>query len=268
MKLRVVPASRGAQWALQGIRLCLKQPLGFVSLLGLIATMVMLLLTLQIVGLIVVIAAMPMLWMCFMLATRRVMGGERITPSLLIEPLRDPGQRKNWLQLGLLYMLGTVLVTVVASLFGPGVEDLANAVETAAKSEVLVQDPVVLESMLWRLVLTIPLSLAFWHTPALVHWGKVPPIKALFFSLVASWRNLGAFVVYAGVWLGVLMAGGLVIQVVSAVSPEPLITNIAVVFLGMWMAAAFYASLYFTVVDCFEPPAQADSLVTPSSGQA
>jgi hypothetical protein len=43
-----------------------------------------------------------------------------------------------------------------------------------------------------------------------------------------------------------------------------------VVFTGMWIAAAFYSSLYFSVTDCFEPPegSAQESLETPSNGQA
>ena len=267
MKLKVVPASRGLQWAQQGIRLCMSQPLGFVSLLGMIATLVMLLLGFQILGLVLVVIAMPLLWMSFMLATRRVMAGERITPAVLIEAAKDSADRKNWLKLGAMYGLGTLLVTMVAGLLGPDIEALADAVERASQDTSLLSDPVVQENMIWRLALSLPLSLAFWHTPALVYWGRVPPVKALFFSAVASWRNLGAFVVYGGVWLAVLLAAGLVIQVLGSLFAAPLITNILMVFVGMWVGAAFYTSMYFSVVECFEPP-QADSLVTPSSEQA
>lgn len=267
MKLKVVPASRGLQWAQQGIRLCLSQPLGFVSLLGMIATLVMLMLGFQILGLVLVVIAMPLLWMSFMLATRRVMAGERITPAVLIEAAKAPADRKNWLKLGAMYGLGTLLVTVIAGVLGPDIEALADAVEQASQDSSLLSNPVVQENMLWRLALSLPLSLAFWHTPALVYWGRVPPVKALFFSAVASWRNLGAFVVYGGVWLAILLAAGLLIQVLGSLFAEPVITNILMVFVGMWVGAAFYTSMYFSVVECFEPP-QADSLVTPSSEQA
>ena len=34
-----------------------------------------------------------------------------------------------------------------------------------------------------------------------------------------------------------------------------LLGNVLAIAGGMWVASAFYASLYFTVVDCFESPA-------------
>ena len=66
------------------------------------------------------------------------------------------------------------------------------------------------------MLLYLPLSLLFWHAPGLVHWHGVPPVKALFFSIVACMRNFGAFLVYGLGWLGVFLLGGLVVSIVSA----------------------------------------------------
>jgi hypothetical protein len=270
MKLRVVPASRGLSWVQQGLGLCIKQPMGLVSLLGLILTLAMLLWAFQIIGLIIAVMAMPLFWMSFMLAARRVTMSERTSPAVLIEPLRDPTERMAWLKLGAMYALGVVAVSLLASALGPSMEALSDAVEAASKSDVPTTDPVILQSVLWRVALSLPLSLAFWHTPALIHWAKVPPVKALFFSVVASWRNLGAFVVYGACWLAVLGAGAAVVQVISAIAPDSIVSTLVVVFTGMWIAAAFYSSLYFSVTDCFEPPEGAlqESRETPSKGQA
>ncbi|MEY4427371.1 MAG: hypothetical protein RLZZ182_60 [Pseudomonadota bacterium] len=253
MKLIVVPPSRGWHWARQGLQMCMSQPLGFVSLLGLVATLVMLLMALQLFGLIAVVVAMPALWMSFMLAVRRVIAGEKIAPSVLIEPWRAKEDRLRWLQLGGLYAAGTLLVVLISSWVGPDIEAISEVVEAGADNADLLADSVMLESMAWRALLALPLSLAFWHTPALMFWGRIPPVKALFFSAVASWRNLGAFAVYGLVWLGVLVATGLLVRVIGSVIPVPFVAQVATVFAGMWVASAFYASLYFTVVDCFEP---------------
>jgi hypothetical protein len=254
MKLKVVPASQGFAWMKSGVQLCLKQPLGFVSLLGLLITGAMVLMALPLIGPLLVVTAMPVVWMAFMLASRRVLQGQRITPNLLIEPLKDPVQRRQWLRLGGLYAGATLIVMVVAGLLGPDMADLAKAIEAAEKSESVLNDPTVITSMLWRMGLTVPMSLLFWHTPALLFWGRIPPVKALFFSAVASWRNLGAFAVYGVSWIGALLLVGVPLQLLAAVVPEPLIVNMVAVAAGLWVAAAFYASLYFSVVECFEDP--------------
>ena len=255
MKLKVVPASQGLLWVRQGMRLCLKQPLTFVSLLGMMLTSAMLLMAVPLLGLFVVVAAMPVVWMVFMLASRQVAAGQRVTPLLLAEPLRSAPQRMQWLKLGALYALATVVIMVLAGLLGPGLGELATALESVDGAQAAWSHPVVQASVLWRLGLTVPVALLFWHTPALLHWGQVPVGKALFFSAVASWRNLGAFVLYGAGWAGALLALGAAVQLISVVLPVPVLAAMAAVAGGMWWAAAFYASLYFSVVDCFEPDA-------------
>jgi hypothetical protein len=59
------------------------------------------------------------------------------------------------------------------------------------------------------MALYLPLSLLFWHAPALVHWHGVPPLKSLFFSLVACMRNFKAFTLFGLAWVGVFLMGGL-----------------------------------------------------------
>lgn len=229
-----------------------QQTLGFVSLLGLFITGALVLMAIPAIGPLLVISAMPAAWMAFMLASRRVMVGERITPGVMIEALKDPITRPQWLRLGSLYALATVLVMVLASYLGPDLESLAKALESAKGSEEALSDPVLIQSMLWRIGLTLPVSLVFWHVPALIHWARLPLGKALFFSAVACWRNLGAFTVYGACWVAMVLLVGVPIQLVAAIIPEPVIATMFAAAAGLWVASAFYASLYFSVVECFD----------------
>jgi hypothetical protein len=98
--------------------------------------------------------------------------------------------------------------------------------------------------------LSWPVSLVFWHTPALLYWAGTPPIKAVFFSAVACWRNLDAFVVYVLGWVAVVLALGLPLQLIGQWIGPGLGTQILSISLGLWVIAAFYASLYVSVTDC------------------
>lgn len=255
MKLRVVPASRGWVWVRQGLMLSRQQTLGFISLLGLVVTLGMVMMAVPVIGPIVVVTAMPAAWMAFMLASRRALMGQRITPAVLIEALIDPTTRAQWLRLGSMYALATVVVMLLASMLGPDMDTLVKAMEAAQDSEEAFSDPVLINSMLWRMGLTIPVTLAFWHTPALLHWGRIPVGKALFFSAVASWRNLGAFVVYGACWAALVIMIGLPVQAIASMVSEPVLSTMVAASAGLWLASAFYASLYFSVVDCFEATA-------------
>lgn len=75
------------------------------------------------------------------------------------------------------------------------------------------------------------------------------------FSIVACWRNLGAFAVYGLGWFVVVLALGLLDRFLLSQLPVPMLGNILAISAGLWVASAFYASLYFTVVDCFESSA-------------
>ncbi len=257
MKLRLVPARQGFVWLRHGLMACWQQSVGYLGLMGMLTSGALLLMVLPVIGPLLVMGAMPMIWMGFMLATRRVLTGQRITPAVLIEPARvADAPRKEWLQLGAAYIGAMLLAMTAADWIGPGVQALQDANAQAKDVVELISDPQVQADLFWRWVLTLPVALVFWHTPALVLWGRIPVTKALFFSAVASWRNLTAFAVYGLGWLGVATALGLVIRALAALIPIPAVAEVLAVILGMWVAGAFYASLYFTVVDCFEAPTQ------------
>jgi hypothetical protein len=53
--------------------------------------------------------------------------------------------------------------------------------------------------------------------------------------------------------MGLAVALVLLNGVLAAMLNEPMLVNVLLTMGAMWMASAFYASLYFSVVDCFEP---------------
>lgn len=252
MKLRVVPASQGLQWVKNGIAVCARQPWGFLSLLGLMVTGSLLLSAVPLLGALVAAGALPMIWMAFMLASRRALSDRRISPLLIGELLKDADARKRWLKLGSIYALAMFVVVTLGLIMGPGPEAFGKALENIKPSDNALPPSAVLQTMLWWAGLMLPVSLVFWHTPALVFWGRVPVGKALFFSAVASWRNLAAFAVYGACWMALHVAVGAVAQVLSLVIPSPTLMTVSAVMATMWVFSAFYASLYFSVVDCFE----------------
>lgn len=252
MRLKVVPISQGLQWVKNGVAVCARQPWGFLGLLGMVVTATVLLSAVPVIGAIVVMGAMPLVWMAFMLASRRVLSGRRISPLLIGELLKEPDARRRWVQLGGLYATALMLVIVLGLMLGPGPAALRDAMESADPGDSLLDSPVLLSSMLWWVGLALPVSLLFWHTPALVYWGRVPVGKALFFSAVASWRNLGAFAVYGACWAMLQFGVNAVVRALSVVIPSPALLTVTALMASLWVLSAFYASLYFSVVDCFE----------------
>ncbi len=260
MKLKLVKASRGLVWVRQGLLACRQQPLGYISLLGLTSMAAMLLmLVLQEVGLALVTCLAPSVWMGFMLATRRVLTGQSITPAVMIEPFKsDAGIRRDFALLGLLYGLCMLVALHLSGWLGPDPQALEDIKTNAKDMAEVVSNPLIQQSMLLDLALTLPMTLLFLHAPALILWARVPLGKALFFSAVASWRNLGAFVLFGLGWFGVLSALALAAGLIVIILPIPALVNALTMAASMGLAAAFYGSLYFAVVDCFDPQKPAE----------
>lgn len=255
MKLKLVKASQGVVWVRQGLLACRQQPLGFIGLLGLFATTsLVMVVSLDELGAILLLMAAPVMWMGFMLATRRVLTGERITPDVLIEAVRRPDTpRRDFALLGAAYVVAFLIARTLAQWLGPDPDALDELVKHSKDTAELMANPMMQQSLLTSLLMVLPVTLLFWHTPALVLWTHAKVGKALFFSAVATWRNIGAFAVYGLCWGGLFLAVATVASFIAAILPVPLLANALVMAAIMWVVAAFYASLYFTVVDCFEP---------------
>jgi hypothetical protein len=118
-------------------------------------------------------------------------------------------------------------------------------------SKELVSAPDFQTAMWVAMALYLPLSLLFWHAPALVHWHGVPPLKSLFFSLVACLRNVKAFTLFGLAWLGVFLMGGILITTVAALTGSAEVVAVAMVPAALLMAAMFFTSIYFTFRDSF-----------------
>jgi hypothetical protein len=108
------------------------------------------------------------------------------------------------LTLGALYAVGFLAIMGISTLFDGGKFArlyLLGGQDHAANWR---SDARASRRAMWvSTALYLPLSLLFWHAPALVHWHGVSPMKSLFFSIVACVRNVGAFTVYGLAWLGV-----------------------------------------------------------------
>ena len=174
----------------------------------------------------------------------------------------------------MLYALGVALVFWVSDAVGGAAFDALREVMGGGQ-EVTQQElqRVLSDSSLqagW-LIMTGGISLLavpFWHAPALVHWDDQPAGKALFFSVVACWRNKGALLVYALGWVTVITLLGFALTTLFALLGMPQVAFVAATPAMLMMSAAFYASLYFTFADTFEPSLPAVESLPPAPESA
>lgn len=258
MKLRLIPASNGAQWVRQAFAIFFRHPLGFAGMFASFLFALFVSMLLPFVGSLLLLALLPLASLGFMIGTRMALSGQFPTPAVFIEPLRRGRPRQVALaKLGALYAVATALIMwLSASVDGGALEKtmriLSDSKATPAMLQEQLADGRLQMGLLLRFGLTALLSVPFWHAPALVHWGEQSAGKSLFFSLMACWKNRGAFVVYALTWLAVILLFALVANVVFGLLGQPQLIALVAMPVSLIFSTVFYASLYFTFTDCFE----------------
>lgn len=268
MKLQIVPASRGLQWLLLGLRVFGTRPFVYMGLIGAWLLFVALVQLIPLVGTLLVWATLPFVTLGFMLVTRLVTEGTMPTLQVFAQPLRgDALERRRLWQLGAIYAaLMAALFGVFLLTLGPGLMDAAPAAQpappapdsaaSAPQGLPMPFGPQLQAGLLWMATLSLLLSVPFWYAPALVHWAGQSAGQALFSSVIAVWRNKGAFLVYGlacfALTLGATVAMSLLAMLLSAVSQQ--LALAMVVPMAFVLLAIFHAALYFTYTDCFGTP--------------
>ena len=147
---------------------------------------------LPLIGPVIALGLLPATSLAMMVAAAEASHGRAPTPALLLVAFRTGRQRLNsMLTLGAMYAAGFLLIMGLSMLVDDG--QFANVyLGGEPLTREIAESPDFQAAMWLSMGLYLPLSLLFWHAPGLVHWHNVPPVKAVFFSLVACVRNIGA----------------------------------------------------------------------------
>ena len=263
MKLHIVPARTGLDWVKSGIRVFWRQPLAMAALFFMTMAAMSIASLVPLIGPALALALLPAATLVMMVAAAEALEGRFPTPAVMLKALRTGRDRMRALAvLGALYAAGFLAVMAFSALFDGGQFALVYMGGEPMTREIA-EDPRFQTAMWVSLVLYLPLSLLFWHAPGLVHWHGVPPVKSLFFSIVACVRNMGAFTLFGLGWLGVFLLGGVLISLVASLfaalgllgaGAAPGLVGSLMVGMAMVMAGMFFSSVVFTFRDCFEPP--------------
>jgi len=260
MRLQLVAPRRGLDWVRLAIQVFVRQPLGFAALFAACLFVFLLLGLIPVVGTIALLVLPPAGSLLFMIASRLAAAGTGPMPAALIE-LGGAGRTRlvALLKLGIVYAAATFFVFWLAGVIDGGAleaffDALPDAKTTPESAAARIADPRLQLGLVLRLLFAGALSVPFWHAPALIHWGGQGWAKSLFYSSVALWRNKGAFAVYGlawvALWLLLLAIVSLGIGLFGAQRFTLVATPLTLVF-----STVFYASLWFTFVDCFAPAA-------------
>ena len=250
MRLQNVPPRRGLQWALMGMRTFWRQPLAMSGLFFLFMALVSLVSMLPVLGGALALVLMPAFTAGLMAATQTASEGQFPMPSTLWRALRAGPRRVPMLRLGALYAGGFLLLMGASTLIDGGQFASVYLGGAPLKPE-LVQASSFQTAMWATMLLYLPLSMLFWHAPALVYWQGVAPVKSLFFSWMGCWRNKGAFVVYLLVWAGVFGSAAVGAMLAATLLGDAQMTLSIMMPLALLVAAMFFSSMLFSVKDCF-----------------
>lgn len=251
MKLNLLPASTGLTWVKLGFQTFFKQPLALSGLFIMFLVLMSVASLVPYIGTALALALLPAATLGLMAASREVSLGRFPMPTMLFIALRAPRSTQRGLAvLGVSYALGFLSIMGISALVDGGKFAQLYLTGGTVTTE-LVNAPDFQHAMLLAMALYLPLSMLFWHAPALVHWYGVPPVKSLFFSFVASVRNLGAWLTYSFAWVGVFLV---ISQTVALVGSLLVSTEFALMLITpvvLILGAVFLASVYFTVRDSF-----------------
>jgi len=216
MKLHLVPARTGVQWVRLGLRTFWRQPLAFISLFFGLMALISIVARVPVIGGLLPFIFAPVMTLGMMVAAS--VASDESTPKPVGAAMFSAVARalracwRPMLVLGGIWALYFVVVVAVSTLVDGG--DLAAmyllnrpvSKEIAATSDFQV-------AQLLVMCLNLPLSLAMWHAPGLVYWHGVSPVKSLFFSMVALFRNFTAYAMFMLAWFGVFMVAGVALAV-------------------------------------------------------
>lgn len=252
MKLHLVPAGQGTQWVRMGVRTFFRQPLALAGLFFMFLALASILSFIPVVGNVLALVLLPGITAGFMAASREAHEGRFPMPWVLIAPFRKgKATLQAILILGALYAVA-IMLAMGASALADGGQFASIYLLGGNLTADLVKDDSFLLAALIATALYAPISLLFWHAPALVYWHGVSPVKSVFFSFMACRRNLAAFTIYGVAWMGLSMTAGMVVAIVGGLLGDAGLLGAIMMPTMMLIAAMFFTSQYFTFTDSFD----------------
>lgn len=242
LQAAILPPSAGWVWIIQGYQLFRRQPMAM--LFWSIATSFFINIgaLIPVLGQTVLVLLTPLLTFLTLCACRNLDEGVRMAPGLWLQPLQAPGVTGAQIRLGLAY-LGCSFLTALAAVL-PFLSSLLGSLGTADQPDYealaqAMQGPMIVFGIFYVL-----LSALFWHTPALVGWHALPLRRALFYSMVACWRNKYPILVYVASWAAVFFGlRGLLDGLAAAGTSTVLLTWLSQP-LDIVITALLYCSFY------------------------
>ncbi|HMA31843.1 MAG TPA: BPSS1780 family membrane protein [Casimicrobiaceae bacterium] len=215
-----VEAGLGAAWWGESWRIFVAAPGAWIGMVVVFAVVSTLLFFIPAVGGILQSVLTPVFAGGVMLGCHALARGERLTVGHLFEGFQG-GRLAPLLVLGFIWLAILVGLAIVAVAFAyvalgaSGVSALM-ALGADAQADYVTLTPLLLSAGVAFLVIamicvTVVLlaAMAYWFAPALVVLNGEPPVSALRKSFDASLRNIGAFLLYSVIYIGLAIVASI-----------------------------------------------------------
>lgn len=250
MRTVVLSFADGWRWARDAFRLWRKAPaltayLSFGYLL-----LLLLLSAAPLIGQFLAALAMPILQVGVLEGMRAAKRGIRPGPEILFAGFKGPWQALA--VVGALNFAANLLILflVVATVGDVTLQPMPSVV-TSDDSLALTTavNPV---PLLLFLLLSLPVTAAYWFAPPLIAWYGVAWPKALFFSLYAALRNWAPLLGWSLAMGLAIFAASLVVVLVGTFLP-PILFTIMLFLLPLVFVPTLFAGYFLQVDELFQP---------------
>ncbi|MCU0950922.1 MAG: hypothetical protein MUC68_07615 [Burkholderiaceae bacterium] len=230
------------RWLLDGVKLFRKQPLGLPAMVGAYLGMLLLPAVVPLVGVAIAGILSPFATVGLMQCFREAALGRAPTLAQFAQPFQDPRTRLQLFRLGMFNAGLLMLVALLSALLSP---------EPATSTPPQTLEDLPLDAMLLQMLLYSPVMALMWFAPLLTGWHGMTPGKAMFGSVVACWRNLGAMLIYGlaslALLLGVLMAAIAVLSVLVPSREILMVLAAPIVLVLMTIVQGSFFPMYLSV---------------------
>ncbi len=195
MQANRLPYRHGINWLINGFFLYTRNP-ALLSMLTFANLLLALLCTLlQPIGPVLLVLASPLI---VALIANACVAVAQNSPTQIRRDMLTRGLRENLrilLRLGMVQIAYLMLAGLVIDLLLPNIDpEVLEAMKGGQKNSL---DATTMGLLFLNFTLVGMVTLpAFWFAPLLTAWHGLAPLKSVFFSLVAVWRNWRAFLVY------------------------------------------------------------------------
>lgn len=261
MQINPLRAAIGWRWVRDGFSLLRRQPIALLAITFLNLMLLSLSVVIPLVGAVSPLVLTPAFMVGLMHAVRSAEAGRMPSPGLLFAGFRDAGGTawRPLLILGAFNAAATLAALALAALADGGTL-MRLATGQAGTDEVGAGDSSMLYAAIVFVLVYTPIQMAMWYAPLFAAWHKVPPAKALFFSLFAVWRNKWAFLVFGAGWFAVAFLASLAVRLLdSLLGDSPVLLSMLLSPLSLVLITAVYCSFWASyrdaVVDAQTGPA-------------